>query len=168
MRLAGDNVRLNGLAGRVEIMVGDMARPLPPRASGGFDHVMINPPHQRQGAGRPPPDAGKALANVEQGLGLAGWIEAALSRLRPKGMLTVIHRADRLDELLGLLHGRAGEMVVFPLWPAPGKPAVRVIVQARKDVATPLRLAPGMLLHGADGSYTVAADAVLRGAGLNL
>jgi tRNA1(Val) A37 N6-methylase TrmN6 len=36
-------------------------------------------------------------------------------------------------------------------------------VRARKGVATPLRLAAGLVLHEADGSYTQAADAILRG-----
>jgi tRNA1(Val) A37 N6-methylase TrmN6 len=55
---------------------------------------------------------------------------------------------------------------VYPLWPGCDRPAKRVIVQARRGVATPLRLAPGLVLHEADGRYTPAADAVLRGAAL--
>lgn len=168
VRLAGENVRLNGLGGRVEIMVGDIANPLPPRVSGGFDHVMMNPPHQRQGSGHPPPDEAKALANVEQGAGLAGWIDACLVSLRPKGMLTLIHRADRLDEALAALRGAAGEIVVFPLWPGQGKPAKRVIISARKDIATPTRLASGLILHEENGGYTPQADAILRGATLDI
>ncbi len=163
VRLAGENVRLNGLRGRVDIMQGDISHPLPPRIGGGFDHVMINPPYGREDDGNPPPDAGKAAAHVEAGAGLREWITCALVQLRRKGGLTVIHRADRLDTLLAALTGRAGEIVVFPLWPGEGKPAKRVIVRARKGVATPLRLLPGLVLHGADGRYTPAADAILRG-----
>ena len=83
--------------------------------------------------------------------------------------VTVIHRADRLDALLAQLSGRAGEIVVFPLWPGAGKAAKRVIIRARKGTATPTRLSPGLVLHEPDGRYTAAADAVLReGAGLAL
>ena len=64
---------------------------------------------------------------------------------------------------------RAGDIAVFPLWPGIGKPASRVIVRARKGVASPTRLLPGLVLHEADGRYTTAADAILReGAGLIL
>lgn len=166
VRLAGENVRLNGLTGRVDIMQGDIKGPLPPRISGGFDHVMINPPFGREGAGNPPPDAGKAAAQIETGVGLDGWIACALTQLRRKGSLTVIHRADRLDAVLAALMGGAGEIVVFPLWPGGGKPARRVIVRARKGVATPLSLTPGMVLHDADGGYSPEAEAVLRGGAL--
>lgn len=163
VRLAGENVRLNGLGGRVDIMQGDIARPLPPRIDGGFDHVMVNPPYRREGEGNAPPDAGKAAAHVEAGAGLDSWIACALTQLRRKGSLTVIHRADRLDTLMAALTGRVGEIVVFPLWPRAGKAAKRVIVRARKGVATPLRLAPGLVLHGDDGGYSAEAEAILRG-----
>jgi tRNA1(Val) A37 N6-methylase TrmN6 len=114
-------------------------------------------------SGRSPSDAGKAAAHVEAGAGLEEWITCALTQLRRKGGLTVIHRADRLDQLMATLIGRAGEIVVFPLWPGDGKPAKRIIVRARKGVATPLRLLPGLVLHGTDGRYTPEAEAILRG-----
>lgn len=168
VRLAVDNVRLNGLADRIDIMQGDVARPLPPRIGGGFDHAMINPPFGREGEGSAPPDPGRAAAHVETGANLDQWIACALGQLRAGGSLTVIHRADRLDELLAALTGRAGGIVVFPLWPSPGRAARRVIVRARKGVATPLRLAPGLVLHADGGGYSAAADAALRGGALEI
>jgi len=168
VRLAGENVRLNAFGGRVEIMQGDITGPMPPRLSGGFDHVMINPPFGRAGAGNAPPDESKAMAHVEAGAELADWIACGLTQLRRKGSLTLIHRADRLDSVLAALTGKAGEIVVFPLWPGEGKPARRVIVRARKGVATPLCLSPGLVLHGADGAYTPAAEAILRGGPLHI
>jgi tRNA1(Val) A37 N6-methylase TrmN6 len=82
--------------------------------------------------------------------------------LQPKGTLVVVHRADRLDELLAALRGKVGEITVFPLWPKAGRPAKRVLVRARKGVATPLALLPGLVLHEDDGRYTPIAQAVLR------
>ena len=84
-------------------------------------------------------------------------------------LIGLIVRADRLDAILAELTGRAGEIVIFPLWPGAGKPAKRVIIRARKGVGTPTRLAAGLVLHEADGRYTAEAEAVLReGLGLNL
>jgi len=82
--------------------------------------------------------------------------------VRPKGSITFVHRADRLEALLGYLVGRVGGIVVFPLWPAAGRDAGRVLVRARKQIAAPARLAAGLVLHEADGSFTAAAQAVLR------
>ena len=52
---------------------------------------------------------------------------------------------------------------MFPLWPAAGRAASRILVRARKQVAAPARLAAGLVLHEADGRFTAAAEAVLRG-----
>jgi tRNA1(Val) A37 N6-methylase TrmN6 len=54
-------------------------------------------------------------------------------------------------------------VVIFPLWPRAGKPASRVLVRARKQIAAPARLAAGLVLHEPDGRFTAAAEAVLRG-----
>ena len=67
-----------------------------------------------------------------------------------------------MDALIGELAGRAGGIVIFPLWPAVGRDAGRVLVRARKQTATAARLAAGLVLHEADGRFTAAAEAVLR------
>ena len=89
--------------------------------------------------------------------------------VRSKGTVTFIHRADRIDALLGHIAGRAGEVVVFPLWPRQGRAASRILIRARKQVAAPARLAAGLVLHDADGRLSAGAEAVLReGRGLEL
>jgi tRNA1(Val) A37 N6-methylase TrmN6 len=162
VRLASDNAVLNDVFGRVSVMVGDLLRPPPRLEPGSFGQVMANPPYLEAEGATAPPEPGKAAANMQGEADLAAWVRFALTMARPKGCITFIHRADRLEQLLGQLAGRAGEIAVFPLWPGAEKPAKRVIVRARKGVATPTRLLPGLVLHEADGRYTAAADAVLR------
>jgi tRNA1(Val) A37 N6-methylase TrmN6 len=162
VRLAGDNAILNGLEARASVMIGDLLRPPPRLAPGSFDHVMANPPYHERGravvAGQP----GRAEATVEGDADLGAWVRFALAMVRSKGTVTFIHRADRIDALLGKISGRAGEVVVFPLWPGEGRPANRILVRARKQVAAPARLAPGLVLHRPDGRLSEAAEGVLR------
>jgi tRNA1(Val) A37 N6-methylase TrmN6 len=83
--------------------------------------------------------------------------------------LTLIHRAEVLEELLSLLKGRFGALAIYPLFPKKGAPAKRVLVQGIKGSRAPLELLQGMVLHEADGSYTQEADLILRdGAGLGI
>jgi tRNA1(Val) A37 N6-methylase TrmN6 len=162
-RIASQNVTQNGLDRRVEIIRGDLAQPPPRLSAASFDHVMTNPPHVAAGEASPPQHQERALAHVETTVDLAAWVTACLRMLKPDGHLTLIHRADRMDEVLAALLGRAGDVVVFPLWPAAdGRPAKRVLVQARKGARGPLRLASGLVLHRADGSFTPAAEGLLR------
>lgn len=169
VRIGQRNIGLNGFTGRVEIMIGDLLRPPPRLAPSSFHHVMANPPFLQREAAMPPPDRGRATAQVESEATLADWVRFCLTMARPKGTVTFIHRADRLEALLGELRSRAGEIVVFPLWPGGSRPASRVLVRARKEVGAPTRLAAGLVLHEPDGRYTPAAEAILRdGVGLML
>jgi tRNA1(Val) A37 N6-methylase TrmN6 len=128
-----------------------------------FDHVMANPPYIGRGRGTLAPDPAKAAATIEGEAELADWVRFALAMVRHRGSLIFVHRADRIDALLGLLAGRAGEVAVFPLWPVASRAASRILVRARKQVAAPARLLPGLVLHEADGRFTPAAEAILRG-----
>jgi tRNA1(Val) A37 N6-methylase TrmN6 len=162
-RLAQGNVMENGLGGRVEMVLGDLGRPPPGFAGARFDHVMTNPPHLAVAAATVSPIETRARAHVEQRLGLTDWLADCLRLLRPGGILTLIHRADRLAEVLAAADGRLGELVVFPLWPGiGGRPAKRVLVQGRKSSHGPLIMAPGLVLHDDGGGFSAAADAILR------
>ncbi len=163
VRIAGDNLILNGMAGRASVMVGDLLNPPPRISAGAFDHVIANPPYLERARANATPDPGRAEATIEGDAELGDWVRFALTMAKPKGTITFIHRADRIDAVLAQIAGRAGEVVVFPLWPGQGRPASRILVRARKQVASPARLAVGLVLHEADGRFSPAAEAVLRG-----
>nr|WP_246423827.1 methyltransferase domain-containing protein [Roseospira goensis] len=159
--LARRSAALNGLTDRLAVVEADLttAPALAP-----VDVVLTNPPYLEVGTA--PPDAGRASAHMAT-VPLARWIGACLDRLRPKGRLVVIQRADRLDAVLAALAGRAGAVEVIPLWPGPGpdgtpRPARRVIVRARAGVRGPATLWPGLVLHRPGGGHTAEAEAVLR------
>jgi tRNA1(Val) A37 N6-methylase TrmN6 len=79
-------------------------------------------------------------------------------------VLTMIHRAERLDRLLAALEGRLGEVCVYPVRPRAEAPAHRVLVRARKGSRAPLRLLPGLELHDDSGAkFTPEAEAIFRG-----
>lgn len=165
IRLASENIQLNGLDARLSVMTGDLLHPPPRLEPGGFSQVMANPPFLEEGKASVSPDPGKAEANVEGEADLAAWVRFALAMVSNRGGITFIHRADRLGQLLAELSGRAGEIMVFPLWSGENRPARRIIVQARKGSATPLRLLPGLVLHKPDGRNTDPAEAILRHGG---
>jgi tRNA1(Val) A37 N6-methylase TrmN6 len=166
--LAANNAERNGFAGTFRIVNADVIAPGKTlRAAGlvpeSYDQVLANPPFYAEGRVRAAPDRARRAAHVMDAGALEGWVRFFAAMAAPKGTLTLIHRPDCLGELLALLEGRFGEMVVFPLFPKPGEPAVRVIVQARKASRGGMRLMPGLILPGEDGRYTDAAEAVLRG-----
>jgi len=162
--LARRNSALNNCCDDVRFLDGDLLTPPADIPSGRFDHVMANPPYLAANSGNPSSNAAKALANVEGKAVLVDWVRAAHRALKPGGNITFIYRADRIEHLLVALHGGFGELVIFPLWPARGKDAKRVIVAARKGVASPARISPGLALHNDDGSFSGKAQGILNNA----
>ncbi|RMH48888.1 MAG: methyltransferase, partial [Alphaproteobacteria bacterium] len=169
--LAERNAAANGVDLRVHR--GDAAAMPPALRRIDFDHVMTNPPYFPADRALAARDPGRDAALREGGLDLAGWIGAALRRLRPGGWLTLVHRAERLPAILAALEGRAGAVTVLPLAPRQGRPAGRIILRARKGARAPFRLLAPLVLHAGpvhlrDGDdFTPRARAVLReGAGL--
>jgi tRNA1(Val) A37 N6-methylase TrmN6 len=169
VRLANANAQRNAMADRVRFRRADVRAATVEGMPDAFDHVMTNPPYLRPGAVRQPQHAGRRRAMVEGDVPLATWLRACVDRLAARGRLTLIHRADRLADVLIALDGVLGELAVLPLWPAAcgTRPAGRIVVSGRRGSSAPIRLLPGLVLHSADGGYTDAAEAVLRaGAGL--
>ncbi len=152
---------LNHFGDRVEVVEGDLAQP-PAVLHQAFDTVITNPPFGADGT--PPPDAGRAAAHHESNLDLAGWIARCFWCLKPKGRLVVIHRGERVSELLAELRKLAGDLRIRPIHSRPHDAARRVIVDAGKGRRTPDMLLPALVMHDVDGSYTPAAQAVLRDA----
>lgn len=170
--LAEHNFIKNGFADRVSIHHGDVADPPESVKGRQFDHVMMNPPFDRAGSGRVSPDVDKARANQEGTGSLAAFLHCGVRRVKSDGTLTIIHRAERLDDIIsGLADYAIGGLTIFPLWPRAGAEARRVIVQGRKGSRAGTRVLPGLVLHeGADShNFTPEAEAILRhGAALTL
>ena len=161
--LARQNAEANGI--RFEIVEDTLTGPA--IRSRRFDQVIANPPFFAAGAGTPARNAGRETAFRED-LPLGSWIDVALRRTRDGGILTLVHLAERLPDILGHLGGRAGDIAVLPIAPRVGRPASRIILRARKGSRAPFRLLAPFILHEgdrhlADGDdFTAAARSVLR------
>lgn len=161
--LARENVALNGLEGRVTIVEGDVQAGFRALGPPTFDAAMANPPFFDDPDALLAPAAEKTGAWMADG-GLAAWTAFLLKAVREGGTITIIHRADRLGDLLSLLGGKAGSFRVRPIHPFADAPAKRVLLRAVKTGKAPLVLLPPLALHEREGAkHSAEAEAVLRG-----
>lgn len=163
--LAERNIELNAVRDRVHFVCTDVARFDVKGPSHRFHHAICNPPYLEAGRHTPSPrpDLAVARGHGDGGdMALSDWIDAGFRLIRPGGSLTMIHRADRVDELIQALGRRFGATEIIPLWPRAGELARRVIVRTLKDRRSPAAIHPGIVLHEVDGAYTKAADDILR------
>ncbi|MFD1341995.1 tRNA1(Val) (adenine(37)-N6)-methyltransferase [Litorisediminicola beolgyonensis] len=142
--LARDNAAANGIAAR--IVTADLAALPAELRQESFDHVLANPPYFDPAASSAASDPGREAGRSEE-TPLALWIEVAARRLRPGGRLTLIHRAERLPQILAALSDRLGAICVQPLAPREGREARLVLVRAAKGGRAPFRLLDPIRLH---------------------
>lgn len=93
-----------------------------------FDFVITNPPFFKYGSGRK--SASKLHANHET-VPLDSWISFCLKRLKPKGVFSIIHMTDRLQDILSALNSSVGGIKVTPICFKSGELPARVVVTAR-------------------------------------
>ncbi len=177
VELAEKNAVVNHLQKRAEFICSDIRDY---KNENAFDHVICNPPYLEAGAHLRSPHEEKATAmghSFEETLNpQAGgrmlkensvnmWIDAAHDCIRSNGILTMIHRADKIDKIILALGKRFGAVEIIPLWPKVGVKAKRVIIRAVKHRKSPATLHAGLVLHNDEGEYTVEAEKILREAG---
>ena len=160
--LARHNIADNGLAARVAVLEADIGAGARP-AGAPFDAALCNPPFfDDAGSLRAPHPAKRGAFMSDDGLG--AWIGYLLEAVRDGGTVTLIHRADRLADILALLGARTGSLQVCPIQPFADQPAGRVVVRAVRGGKAPLRLLPALALHERGGAkHAPAAEAILRG-----
>jgi len=164
--LAAANAKLNGFDDRVSAVSVDVENTAALAAAGlspgCATRVLMNPPFNDAARQNVSPDPLRRLAHVGEGDLLPRWIAAAAWLLNAQGVLTLIWRADRLDDVLEALKSAFGTIAVLPVYPRLGVPAIRVLVRAVKGGQAAQTELSRLVLHNDQGKPTIAAEAILR------
>jgi tRNA1(Val) A37 N6-methylase TrmN6 len=156
IHLARKNAEENGFLERSAFLLQDLHESaLSPNS---FDHVMSNPPYFDVSS--PSPDDSRALARCQTDVGLDAWIKFCIKMARPRGYVSLICPASLLPKALHFMNP-LGEIILFPLWSRESEPANRILIRGRKDIKSPAKLLPGLILHKPEGGYTEEAHKVL-------
>lgn len=158
--LADQNARLNGLADRVAVLTQDVVGLA---GDDRADRVLINPPFHDAARSQLSPDPARRLAYAGSAETLPQWVSAAGRLLRTGGTLNLIWRADELSMVLQALASGFGAVTTLPVHPQAGANPIRILLRAEKGGRSPSAHLPGLVLNGADGRPTPAAEAILRG-----
>ena len=161
--IARQNIVRNNMQDRVEGIQGSVRNPPEVLRPDSFDQVFLNPPYFDDPSALRRPKPGKDTAFVNAGLTLKDWIDTALRLTRAKGYITLIQRADRLDDCLAGFYGRAGDIRILPIAPRAGEAAHRIIMRARRNVKTPLVILSPLVIHEAERTFTPEASAIMKG-----
>ena len=138
-------VELNGL-GSVFSVVNCRLQEIPKEYTEAFSLILCNPPYGREGAGFPVRDGGEAHCRTESALTLGEMLDAAARCLKFGGRFAVVHRADRVAELICGMHGRNLEPKKLQFIAGKeGRPPYAVLVQAQKGAHAGTEVLPTLI-----------------------
>jgi tRNA1(Val) A37 N6-methylase TrmN6 len=165
--LCEENAKRNGFAESLRVIHADVKEALRKDLAampvhGSFSHAFANPPYFEDGKATPSPNLLKAQAHAFGPDDLDLWVKVLHTMVALRGTVTIVHRAETLGKLLGVMEDRFGDIRIAPLYAREGTAASRVIVQGVKGSKAPMQLLPGLVLHDANSQFTPEAEAILR------
>jgi len=157
------NASLNGLDEKIKVICGDIRNHRELLKAGAYDLVVSNPPYFAGGSGKTAKTEARALARDERGCTLSDLVEAAAYLTRWGGSFAVVHRPERLSELLCTMSAAGIEpkrlrMVQYKARSAPNL----VLVEGRRGGRPGLKIEPPLILTEDDGSDTEEIKRIYR------
>ncbi len=151
-RCARDNLERGGLADRCRILTGDIRRHRELFPAGSFDLAVSNPPYYAAGSGQLSPDPAWAAARSETSCSLEELCAAAAYLLQSGGRLFLVHKPERLAELLCAMsaHRLEPKRLRLVCHRADSAPSL-VLVEGRRGGRPGLTVEPVLFLRDADG-----------------
>ena len=153
------NAQENGLS-QLSFRQGDL-RDSSNVPAGQFDLVICNPPYFPAGSGASAPGAARRTAREEVSCTLEDVCSAAVRALRWSGSFCLVHRADRLTDVLCAMRAARLEpkRLRFVQKNATTAPSL-LLAEGRMGGNPGLKPEPPLILQQSDGSPTAEVDAI--------
>lgn len=153
--MAQRSVKYNKLEKRIKVLHMDMKEAPEKLGKALYDCVVTNPPYVKKEGGINNPQETKAIARFEIACTLQEVVETAKTLLRPGGKLFMVHRADRLVDIIY-------EMRVQGLEPkrlrfvhsSVGKRPHLILIEGTRGGRPELRLMDPLYIYDEKGEYT--------------
>ena len=153
--MAERSVQLNQLSERIHIKCADLKAAPEIYGKSVFDAVSVNPPYMKAGSGLKNPDDTKLISRHEVKCTLEDVISVSASILKPHGKLFMVHRPQRLTDIICTMRKyRLEPKLMRFVAPHIGKEPNLVLIQGVKDSAPELKLLPQLYVYDAEGNYT--------------
>jgi len=155
------SVVLNSLEDMVSIVQGDIKDAVRMFGSSSFDCVVTNPPYMEKGGGLLNPADTKAIARHEILCTLEDVISAASGLLKPGGRFSMVHRPQRLVDIIYNMRKYSIEpkMLRF-VHPSPGKKPNMILIAGTKNGNAELRVQEPLYVYDGSGRYTKEIDEI--------
>lgn len=154
--LAKETITINNLENRIKLLNSDVKEIYNDFETDTFDLITCNPPYfKKQDDSLINENIIKSIARHEILIELEDIIKISKKLLKNGGSLSIVHRTDRLIEIIDLMkkHNIEPKRLQF-IYPKRNKKSNLIMIDGRKNGSTGLTVLNPLVVHNDDGSYT--------------
>ncbi len=153
--MAQRSIKLNNLQDRFNIVCEDIKNLNKLYERGSFDSIVTNPPYKKQGTGKINEKDSKLISRHEITANLEDFILTASYLLKDQGNLYMVHRPERLSDILICLHKYKLEPKNLKLvYPNIQKEPNLILIKATKNAKPFLKIEKPLYVYNNNGEYT--------------
>ena len=161
VRLAQQAAAENDLAEHLSFLLADLRDSRSHFPTGSFDLIICNPPYYPTGSGALSEDSALRTARSEVHCTLEDICRAASYLLRWGGSFCLVHKPERLADILCTLREHAMEPKRLRwVCPTASSAPSLILVEGRRGGKPGLTVEPPLILQNPDGSPTAEVDAI--------
>jgi len=154
--LAVKSVKYNNLENQIELLNMDMKELKNLYSGDSIDVITCNPPYFKYSeTSNLNDDIHKIIARHEKMITLEDILIVSKYLLKNNGVLAMVHRTDRLIEIISLFKKHNFEIKKLRfIYPKENTESNMMLIEGRKNGNVGLKLLPPLYAHNEDGSYT--------------
>jgi len=153
--MADRSVRWNELQDKVKIQCGDLKDAEEIFGKETFDNITCNPPYKENNGGLKNASDTVTIARHEIFCTLEDIISVSARCLKPYGKLCLIHRPERLADIICLMRAaRLEPKRLRFVHPSPSKTATMILIEGAKFGKPKLFLEPPLYVYNEKGEYS--------------
>lgn len=153
--MAKRSIKLNNLENKFEILNENITNLKNIVEAGSFDVVITNPPYKKINTGIVNEEEKKLISRHEIKAELKDFIEAAFYLLKDKGEFYMVHRPERLVDIMqSMRNSKIEPKEIRFVCPNIEKEPNLVFIKGIKNGRPFLKTLPNLYIYNKDGSYT--------------
>lgn len=153
--MAERSIALSGVGERAKMIRGDLKDAADIFGKGVFNNIVCNPPYKEYGGGYISCGESAAIARHEIMCTLEDVIASAAALLRPLGKLSMIHRPERLADIISLMRKYKIEPKrLRSVYPSYKKAASMVLIEGARGGRPKLICEPPLYIYEENGEYS--------------
>lgn len=153
--MAKRSVKLNGLEDKIEIVCENVINLSKKYKNNEFDVIITNPPYKKKGDGVINDVEEKLISRHEIKANLEDFIKISSNLLKDKGEFYIVHRPERLVDILNLMRKYKIEPKILKMvYSTNDKPPKLVLIKGVRNAKPFLKIEKNLYVYDSDGKYT--------------